>query len=474
MLPPGTRLHRLGLAGALLGNVLLFAGVDPPTRAATALLVLVLVLDLRRPPALPGSHRFALAGLAALVVVQLLPLPHPLRALLAPGLADLVHPGWAPLSVAPWSTLETAAGLAVAFGIAVTAARMASTRSGLPTLLGILAAAAALLAVLGLASEGGAPERVLLVRPNTGGGGAYGPFVNSNHFALALELTLPAALVLLAVSGRHLARKGDSRREGSVLGLAALGTLSAGVAALLRSGSRGGVLFLAVAAVATAPLWLKPRRATRWPWLVAAALLVVGALTLAWTRLPALREDFKQLLAVEGVEGNSRVDLWSATWRLAARAPVAGVGLGAYRHAIGLDKPATDAAVLEQAHNDWLEWLATTGAAGAAVLALGLFGLALLLRPGRVRWLRFEYRYPTAGAALALVAVALHELVDFGLQIPLNRYLLACWIGLLWGGVASGGGENHGARRRRVPAEAGEAPAGEGPAPQGGEGERET
>ena len=39
-------LHRALLGVLLVGNALLFAGVDPPTRAATALLVLVLVLVL--------------------------------------------------------------------------------------------------------------------------------------------------------------------------------------------------------------------------------------------------------------------------------------------------------------------------------------------------------------------------------------------------------------------------------------------
>jgi hypothetical protein len=46
---------------------------------------------------------------------------------------------------------------------------------------------------------------------------------------------------------------------------------------------------------------------------------------------------------------------------------------------------------------------------------------------------RLEFRYPLAGAGLALAAVALHEGVGFGLQSPLNRYLLAVWVGLVWG-----------------------------------------
>jgi O-antigen ligase len=164
-------------------------------------------------------------------------------------------------------------------------------------------------------------------------------------------------------------------------------------------------------------------------------LLVVAA-ALAWTRVPVLRDGFAELLLVEGVEGNTRWDLWAGTVRSFARAPVLGSGLGSYAFVIGLDRPATGTSVLEEAHNDWLEWLSTTGLVGAAVLALLAAALVGGLRPGRLRRLRHELRYPLAAAALALTAAGLHEIVDFGLQIPLNRYLLAVWVGLVFGVIA--------------------------------------
>jgi len=64
---------------------------------------------------------------------------------------------------------------------------------------------------------------------------------------------------------------------------------------------------------------------------------------------------------------------------------------------------------------------------------LFLVGVGMGLRPRRVRRLRFDLRYPLAGAATALAATALHEMVGFGLQTPVNRYLLAAWVGLVWG-----------------------------------------
>jgi len=244
--------HRVLLGVLLLGNTVAFAGVDPPVRAATAALVRAMVVGSRWQPAVPAIHRWCGVALAGLVVLQLMPLPEVLRRLLQPGFAEVMPAGWAPLSLAPWSTVQVAVSLTVAGGIALTAARMASARSGLPVLLPLLAITCALLAVLGFAGEAEAPAKVMLVRDNTGGGSPYGPFVNRNHFAQAIELTMPAALVLVAAGTRGFGGGGTARQRSAVLVLAGSVTCAVGFAAVVRSGSRGGILFLALAGLATA------------------------------------------------------------------------------------------------------------------------------------------------------------------------------------------------------------------------------
>lgn len=433
MLPPHLRLNRIVLAVILIGNAVAFAGVDAPTRIITAALVVVLAAKLRQLPNIPRTHRHAAVILAVLLAVQLVPLPLLVRRLVEPGLASVLRAGWAPLSVAPWATLQSAAALAVAAILALTAAHMAATRSGLPMLLGLVAATGTVLALLGLATERGLPGLVLLIRPNTVGGGPYGPFLNQNHFALAVELTIPAAIALLAAAARHLPLHGEARRRGTVMLLAAAVATIIEAAALLRCSSRGGALFLLLGFVLTLPLWSRRRRQTQWRWLVLALLIAAGTSVFAWNRLPVLQDRFNELLVLKGVEGNTRWDLWAGTVRLWAKSPVVGTGFGTYRYAIGLTKPPTAAMTLEQAHNDWLEWLSGGGVVAGAALVLLLLGLVRALRPRRLGNLRFEYRYPLAATAMTLTSVALHELVGFGLQTPLNRYLLAVWIGLVWG-----------------------------------------
>ena len=425
--------HRVLMGVLLLGNAIGFAGVDSVSRALTAAIVLIMVVAEARWPPVPGIHRWCAVGFAVLVGIHLVPLPEVVRRALQPGFVEVMPAGWATLSLAPWSTVQVAASAVIAAGIAVAAARMAAARTGLPVLLVLLAATGGLLALLGFASEPAAPAKVLLVRDNTGGGSPYGPFVNANHFAQAIELTVPAALVLVAAGARGLGGSGAGRQRSAMVLLVGAAATVVGCAAVLRSGSRGGILFLAVAALATLPLWRRSGGRQAW-WVPPLVVAIVAATTvLAATRLPAVRDQFSTLLLVEGVEGNSRWDLWHGTWRSWMRAPILGSGPGSYRHVIGLDKPATGTLVLERAHSDWLEWLSTSGVIGFAILAAAAAALAVALRPRRLRSLRHEHRYPLAGAALALLATGLHELIGFGLQTPLNRYLLAAWIGLVWG-----------------------------------------
>lgn len=430
--------HQLLLGGLLLANIVVFGGVDPPLRVLTAAAALALALDLGQLPSVPRSHRIAGALLVGLAVVQLVPLPEALRGWLQPGLREVFAEGWAPLSVAPWATAQFLAAVVVTAVVALTAARMATTRSGLPALVRVLAAAGGLLGLLGLVGEASLAERRILwlrdvprwhAEHNVAGwGDAYGPLINSNHFALAVELTLPAAVVLLAAAARHVGRRDPARHRAVATVLAAAAILAVEGAALARSGSRGGLLFCALAGAATLPLWRGRGRRRRLlvAGAVAAALLGVAAMTWTWER--QFRDQFSDPFVIGGV--TVRWDLWLATLETWQRAPLPGVGLGAFRYAFPLDQPPAGSAVFRQAHSDWLEMLATGGVAAAAAMALLVVGGITAFRHRRVR---SDLRYPLAAAAWVLLATALHSQIGYGLQTPGNRYLLAAWVGLAWG-----------------------------------------
>jgi O-antigen ligase len=111
-----------------------------------------------------------------------------------------------------------------------------------------------------------------------------------------------------------------------------------------------------------------------------------------------------------------RVDIWRATWEMIKDHPVAGVGFGGYWAAIPQYHDASGEYTPQQAHNDYLELLASGGVIG---LAIGVWFAVTVIRvaqknlwssTGFVRALRL-------GAIVGLSGVAVHSLFDFGLHL---------------------------------------------------------
>jgi O-antigen ligase len=102
---------------------------------------------------------------------------------------------------------------------------------------------------------------------------------------------------------------------------------------------------------------------------------------------------------------------------------LAGSGFGAFSDIIPAYLPRGDSASWLQLHNDYLEVYLAGGLFGAALavwLALAFVArLARAVRSGLAR----ESGLPSLGLALGLLALAVHESVDFNLQVPANALL---------------------------------------------------
>jgi O-antigen ligase len=114
-----------------------------------------------------------------------------------------------------------------------------------------------------------------------------------------------------------------------------------------------------------------------------------------------------------------RSEIWRSTLQLIRDYPIAGVGFGGYWQAITWYDKASGEASLQQAHNDYLELLASGGIAGAAFLTFFLIALARQLHDG-IRSRRGLPQAACFGAACGLFGIALHSAVDFGLHTGVN------------------------------------------------------
>lgn len=433
-----------------------FGSVEP---WAESLLRVVAAVALAAAAAVPGAARrlrrvavpaAALAALALLGGLQALPLPTWLVGLLSPrhrevwerASALLGEELPARLSLAPEATVEAALGFATAAAALVAAALVASRRGVLRALLAGLLAGTLFPLAYGLrrwlvgSTEIWGVELVALSER------LRGTFVNPNHFAVQLEI----ALAVVFAWGWWALRR--ARRDDSLERRLLLAALPAVLwlllfAGLAFTGSRAGLLGALVALLAQAVLAARPARsAGRRRWSPVAVGFAVGlAGVAAVVAVVGVQTGFGRLLATSAEEvtlgARTRVAAQSLeVWRAY---PLTGSGFGTYRDAF----PAVQAAdqwtgAWHRAHDDWLELLVTGGAVGAALLAVGLFGLVLrllrVLRGGR----HGDARAAALAALGALAALAVHEAFDFGLTLPANAFTLAVLCGAAAGASVNG------------------------------------
>ena len=424
MAPDGASTFVRVLVLVLLAAAPLLAGAvhEPvfiPLLAGSALAGLVTLWRHRRAPALPLPGLRLLLGLHALVLLQLVPLPPPLLSTFSPGSFAfysqqlLVPPlvAWKPISVSPPDTLRGLAFLA-GFSLLATAVfhELGEGRWRRRLLRTVVFTGLALTVVALLQAVSSEPRRLYGIWQPRWDWAVFGPYVNRNHFADYLVMAAALAVGFALEALARLRAAWTTRRHGFLLlgeaeGLAfarAAGVVMVIVAGLVASQSRGGVSAFALALLLM-PLAAPRRRGT------ALAILLLVALGVLWIGLGGVLQAFE----VRGIRG-SRLDLWRDMLPMVQHFPVFGVGWNAFATAYPWYQTIWKTEWIGEAHNDYLQALLDGGGVGLALVGALL---ALVFRAALTRARRSPVDLGLLGALLGL---ALHELVDFGGQIPAN------------------------------------------------------
>jgi len=261
---------------------------------------------------------------------------------------------------------------------------------------------------------------------------ASGTFINRNHFAGYLAMTLPFCL-LLALGPPRRAAAGRSWRDRALAltqpsRLVSLGgALAAAVvwAGVILSYSRGG---LAVALVVTGIVAWQAKAGDRRRWIVLATLLG-PALWLMWqeVKAPGARfvADGQEITSLSG-----RTPVWRSSLDILRDYPLLGSGIGTFEDAFILYRPSAVRLRWDHAHNDWLQVGTEAGLVGlGAALWLVLATLRRARGPSRPA---ADGRPYHACIGAAVTGAALHAVVDFGLRIPAIAVLAAVLAGMSW------------------------------------------
>ena len=274
------------------------------------------------------------------------------------------------------------------------------------------------------------------------GNRSFGQFINRNHFALLLELSLGLSLGLLA------GEAGRSRRPLLLLPITALLWV-----ALIFSNSRGGILAslcqLLFLAVLVDPLRHRTGRtgendgrlrnfASGMMVRAFLILILVGlfAYGVGWiggepvvSNFQLATTDFSQQ-EMQNNTNTSRKEIWLSTWQMIKDHPFAGIGFGAYWIGITRYHHASGEITPQQAHNDYLELIASGGLIASALV---LWFVMILVRSAR-RGLALNqgaYRAACLGALTGICGAAVHSFVDFGLHITINALVFSVLVAIV-------------------------------------------
>jgi len=243
-------------------------------------------------------------------------------------------------------------------------------------------------------------------------GDPFGPYVNRNHFAGFVELTLPLGVAMMIFRGVH--------RD--VLPLTILLTIVP-VSALVLSGSRGGIIGFAFEIGILALLARSRRASWKSPRVIAAGLVaLMGLAMVAWVGANAAIAKFSELKSPEVTLGR-RISMARGAAHIFLDHPIIGCGVGTLVDVFPRYETAYDGKLVDHVHNDYMETLAETGVLGGMCGAIFLW---LLYREARRNFEAEQGHFSRAlhaGAMAAVGGMLLHSLVDFNLQIPANAML---------------------------------------------------
>lgn len=261
----------------------------------------------------------------------------------------------------------------------------------------------------------------------TSKGRASGTYISPNHLAGFLEMLLPLALAYTLVGREKPLMK-------IFIGYAAIVML----VGITVTASRGGWVATLVALSFLCAAMLS-HRTYRLPALVL-LVAMIGCGVFITVKTDFFRMRFSRAFGPNNLEMNTRLDMWNAAMKMWQDHLWTGVGPGHYDSVWRIYRPASVQLRPERVHNDYLNTLADWGVIGAAILGAALITLGFGIAKAWKNVRRGENDFSSGmsnkfafvlGGTAGIVALLVHSVVDFNLQIPANAIIAVSLMALL-------------------------------------------
>jgi O-antigen ligase len=444
-----TKKFEVFLALILVGTTFALGGVQPIAYSLAEILVFLLVILFFWLQKRQGRIDLSLPVwpllFALWVALQVLPLPRSFLAAVSQAhrltsgwLAPIQHASfWGTLSINPAATLLAFFKILAYLGIFVLAIQLFDSARRKNTVVTTLIA-------LGCFEAGYGIVQFLLGWNNIFGYTnpydswvATGTYINRNHFAGLMDLTVPLAF---AAAFHTYQLWSDPRRRAATTRSASESPLEFRIIFFLFlavimvigsvfSYSRGGILSVGLTLIALSILTVLKVRRRSW------SILIAGLATLAlgfslWVGIGGLVNRFVDMSRAGYVGTQRRSMIWSDTAQLFRSNPILGTGLGTYEDALRPFQQHLVDLTIDHAHNDYLEFGAETGLVGFCLLFFPIFYLLVRMV---ISFLKDHRRYRSAillGCIGSTLGLLIHSMMDFNLQVPANAMIFAAILGI--------------------------------------------
>jgi len=317
-------------------------------------------------------------------------------------------------------------------------------RSKLLRLLYLMVLMGSLLSVIGMVQRFVGAEKIYgLWQPLFRTGQSFfGSYVNPNHFAGYMALTIPIALSLFI---RKIERIGWSQawrlrdylkplnEQDLHVALFLLLALVLMVSGLFLSLSRGGIFAFTGSMIFLIAV-LSVKGGWRWKLGLGLVIVVFAAIFVFWLGFVPFQAEVKTLahLLQDGTV-QYRLQVWKDGWRMLMDFPLFGTGLGTFAHIYPMYKTLLSQATVIYPESDFFQILVETGLVGSGVF---IWFFVAFFHALWIRWRRHGTYVARinpktmVGLAAAMVAILIHGFGDFNLHIPANALQFAIVMGL--------------------------------------------
>lgn len=263
------------------------------------------------------------------------------------------------------------------------------------------------LALLGSVQEFTSGGKLYWFRTPRDGGPIFGPYVNRNHYAGAMELLFPFALM-----SSFKPSLGGGKRV--VLGFAALLM----VVSVVLCGSRGGFISVILQFVFVLVMLFWRSRKVGLVLILTFAFIATAAFG-SWLGSDRLLGRFGEMEKEGG-----RMQVAKDSLKMVQERPWTGWGLGTFPVVYPKFRSFATDLYVNEAHNDLVQLLVETGTLGFAA-GLSLLVMVFLRGLKQLRGVVFASwrKIAICASLVGVLGLSVHSLFDFNLQIPANALL---------------------------------------------------